>query len=150
MLMWKKEDQLVALAEQVLTSNTRMSVTRLAEGTRLTLILAEREDAGLYTCQLSALQSVQQVHDVVVRGIEFCNNNIDCSLILMYNTAVSPVVTPEPQSGHLTVQAGHSARLGCVLNQGIPRPRLTWRHQVTLYRSNSTGYQYRQTTCQWK
>ena len=69
MLMWKKEDQLVALAEQVLTSNTRMSVTRMAEGTGLTVILAEREDAGLYTCQLSALQSVQQVHDVVVRGI---------------------------------------------------------------------------------
>ena len=67
--MWKKEDQLVALAEQVLTSNTRMSVTRMAEGTGLTVILAEREDAGLYTCQLSALQSVQQVHDVVVRGI---------------------------------------------------------------------------------
>ena len=69
MLMWKKEDQLVALAEQVLTSNTRMSVTRMEEGTGLTVILAEREDAGLYTCQLSALQSVQQVHDVVVRGI---------------------------------------------------------------------------------
>ena len=69
MLMWKKEDQLVALAEKVLTSNTRMSVTRMAEGTGLTVILAEREDAGLYTCQLSALQSVQQVHDVVVRGI---------------------------------------------------------------------------------
>ena len=81
MLMWKKEDQLVALAEQVLTSNTRMSVTRLAEGTRLTLILAERDDAGLYSCQLSSLQSVQQVHDVVVRGIVlWCNN---CSVILM-------------------------------------------------------------------
>ena len=68
MLMWKKDDQLVALAEKVLTSNPRMSVTRLAEGTRLGLMLAEREDAGLYSCELSALQSLQQVHEVVVRG----------------------------------------------------------------------------------
>ena len=70
MWMWKKEDQLVALAEQVLTSNSRMSVTRLPEGTMLSLMLAEREDAGLYTCQLSALQSVHQGHEVVVRGRE--------------------------------------------------------------------------------
>ena len=31
-------------------------------------VLAEREDAGLYTCQLTALQSLQQRHQVVVRG----------------------------------------------------------------------------------
>ena len=68
MLMWKKDEQLVALTEQVLTSNSRMSVTRLAEGSRVTVMLAEREDAGLYICQLSALHSVQQVHEVVVRG----------------------------------------------------------------------------------
>ena len=68
MMMWKKEDQLVALAEKVLTSNSRMSVTRVAEGTMLSLMLAEREDAGLYTCQLTALQSLQQQHQVVVRG----------------------------------------------------------------------------------
>ena len=70
--MWKKDDQLIALTEQVLTSNSRMSVTRLAEGSRVTVMLAEREDAGLYICQLSALQSAQQVHEVVVRGRRGC------------------------------------------------------------------------------
>ena len=68
MLMWRKEDQLVALDDQVLSSNGRVSVEKVEEGSSLNVMLTEREDGGVYTCQLSALQSLLQPHNVLVRG----------------------------------------------------------------------------------
>ena len=68
MLMWKKDDQLVALNDQVLSSNDRMTVQMVEDGNMLKVILAERDDGGNYSCEVTALQSVQQLHHLVVRG----------------------------------------------------------------------------------
>ena len=44
MLMWKKDDQLVALDDQVLRRNGRMSVEKVERGSCLSVMLSERED----------------------------------------------------------------------------------------------------------
>ena len=47
MLMWRKDDQLVALHDQVLTTNGRLSVEKVEQGSLLSVMLAEREDGGV-------------------------------------------------------------------------------------------------------
>ena len=76
MLMWKKDDQLVALDDQVLRRNGRMSVEKVERGSCLSVMLSEREDGGVYTCQLSALQSLTQPHHVLVRGQQNLNRTL--------------------------------------------------------------------------
>ena len=53
MLMWKKDDQLFVLNDQLLNSNKRMSVDRVENGNTVTVRLAERDDEGIYTCQVT-------------------------------------------------------------------------------------------------
>ena len=76
MLMWRKDDQLVALHDQVLTTNGRLSVEKVEEGSLLSVMLAEREDGGVYSCQPSALQSLLQPHNVLVRGQQIINSQV--------------------------------------------------------------------------
>jgi len=68
--MWKKDNQLFILNNKVLTQepsqNPRIQVTPLKSGNILSVKKAEKLDAGLYSCQVSAIDSIEQVHKVVI------------------------------------------------------------------------------------
>jgi len=111
-ILWKKK---TAAGKTILTvgdtvtgsEDGRTKVEANSNGNLLVISLAEAEDGGEYTCQLSALNTVELKHTVRVR--------------------VQPVVEPVPGTGVVVVEAGQPANLQCRLVKGSPEPEITWR-----------------------
>ncbi len=68
MLMWKKGDTFLTVGAQVIDRSGRLSLESGPNGNVLIVSLAEEEDAGNYTCQISTYQPSELRHQVRIRG----------------------------------------------------------------------------------
>jgi len=106
-IIWKKGSTILALGDNVMSSDSRVKVSPMKNGNRLVISLADyKMDDGRYTCQLSAQRSVELEHTVRVR--------------------VQPEVESVPAGGSLVVQAGAPVTLKCKVLRGSPTPEMTW------------------------
>ena len=107
-IIWKKGSKILALGTRPINQeNSRIKVDSIRNGNQLVISLADFSvDDGEYTCQLSALRTIELVHTVSVR--------------------VRPEVEAVPRSGLLVVLAGSPASLGCRVLRGSPAPKMTW------------------------
>ena len=110
-IIWKKGSKILALGEKMQDmEDTRIKVVPMKNGNKLVISLADfATDDGEFTCQLSALKTLELVHTVRVR--------------------VQPEVEAVPASGSLVVRAGAPAHLGCRVRRGSPPPEITWRRR---------------------
>ncbi len=67
-LLWKKGEDILTVGKQVIDQSGRMSLEEVPNGNHLLIALAEEEDAGNYTCQISTYQPSEQHHSVKIRG----------------------------------------------------------------------------------
>ena len=68
-LLWKKgSDNILTVGTQVIDRSGRMSLETNPNGNTLIIKLAEEEDAGNYTCQISTYQPSELKHEVKIRG----------------------------------------------------------------------------------
>lgn len=106
-IIWKKGSSILALGDNVMSSDSRVKVSPMKNGNRLVISLADyKMDDGRYTCQLSAQKNIELEHTVRVR--------------------VQPEVEPVPAGGRLVVQAGAPVSLKCKVVRGSPTPEMTW------------------------
>ena len=107
-ILWKKGSNILAMGERSMdAADPRIQVEHMVNGNRLVISLADyRQDDGEYTCQLSALHTMELVHRVMVR--------------------VQPRLVTVPRDGRLVVQAGHPATLQCEVVEGSPPPEVSW------------------------
>jgi len=109
-LMWKKGKDMIALGDRLYdTSDARLKLEKAESGNTLVISLAEPDDAGEYSCQISASRPLVQKHSVSIR--------------------VAPQIRPVPQSGRLVVHQGEAATLGCDILKGTPTPEITWKRK---------------------
>ena len=68
-LMWKKGKDMIALGDRLYdTSDARLKLEKAESGNTLVISLAEPDDAGEYSCQISASRPLVQKHSVSIRG----------------------------------------------------------------------------------
>ena len=67
--MWKKGKDMIAVGSRIFdTSDTRVKLEETENGNTLVISLAEPDDAGEYSCQISASRPIELRHSVRVRG----------------------------------------------------------------------------------
>jgi len=107
--IWKFGDQILALNERpydVAASRVKIE-TGNGAGNQLVIMMANKEDAGQYVCQVSAAENIFLEHTVKIR--------------------VRPEVEPEQEL--VRVISGSEATLACKVTQGSPMPKVTWRRK---------------------
>lgn len=102
-MLWKKKEEIITVASQII--DKRVSLEEVADGNYLVLESAAAEDAGEYTCQISAYRLTQITHIVNIR--------------------VAPLITTSPESV-LVVNAGSQAVVECRILAGSPTPQVRW------------------------
>jgi len=110
-IMWKKGNKIIVMNNKPFENDDRIKVEKVPNGNKLSIRLAEEEDAGEYSCQLpySVEETIELVHNVTVR--------------------VKPEIESIPESGLLKVTAGEPVELSCKITQGYPMPEVLWRRQ---------------------
>lgn len=109
-LLWKKGKDIVAVGSQLINKeDNRVKLEETENGNTLVISLAEPDDAGEYTCQISASRPTELRHSVQIR--------------------VAPQIRPVPHNGHLVVYQGDSATLSCDILKGNPTPEITWKRK---------------------
>ena len=68
--MWKKGNKIIVMNNKPFENDDRIKVEKVPNGNKLSIRLAEEEDAGEYSCQLpySVEETIELVHNVTVRG----------------------------------------------------------------------------------
>eukprot|EP00090_Calanus_glacialis_P003066 TRINITY_DN12217_c0_g1_i1.p1 TRINITY_DN12217_c0_g1~~TRINITY_DN12217_c0_g1_i1.p1 ORF type:complete len:608 (-),score=110.53 TRINITY_DN12217_c0_g1_i1:469-2292(-) len=110
-IMWKKGNKIIAINDKLFEKDEddRTKVEKVPNGNRLTIRLAEEDDAGEYLCQVTAAETIELVHDVQIR--------------------VKPRIESIPESGLVKVTAGEPVELSCKVTQGYPTPEVLWRRK---------------------
>jgi len=109
-LMWKKGKDMIALGDRMMGNRgARFRLEKSENGNTLVISLAEPDDAGEYSCQISASRPMELRHSVSIR--------------------VAPQIRPVPQNGRLVVYQGEAATLGCDILRGNPTPEIKWRRK---------------------
>jgi len=110
-IIWKKGTGILAVGDKPFDGkgDARLKIEPSTNGNRLVISLADFSDEGEYTCQLSALKTIELKHTVRVR--------------------VQPVIEAVPRSGIIKVEAGQPVELACKVLKGSPVPEVTWRRQ---------------------
>eukprot|EP00090_Calanus_glacialis_P024545 TRINITY_DN3816_c0_g1_i1.p1 TRINITY_DN3816_c0_g1~~TRINITY_DN3816_c0_g1_i1.p1 ORF type:complete len:511 (-),score=71.37 TRINITY_DN3816_c0_g1_i1:374-1906(-) len=109
-IIWKKGSGILAVGDKPFDGkDARIKIESSTNGNRLVISLADFSDEGEYTCQLSALKTVELKHSVRVR--------------------VQPQIESVPKSGNIKVEAGQPVELACKVLKGSPLPEVTWRRQ---------------------
>jgi len=109
-IIWKKGSGILAVGDKPFDGkDARLKVESTTNGNRLVISLADFSDEGEYTCQLSALKTIELKHSVRVR--------------------VQPQIQPVPKNGNIKVEAGQPVELACKVLKGSPVPEVTWRRQ---------------------
>ena len=68
-ILWKKGVDIVAVGKQIINKNDlRVKLENETNGNTLVISLAEVEDAGEYTCQISSSKPTELKHHIKVRG----------------------------------------------------------------------------------
>ena len=68
-IIWKKGSGILAVGDKPFDGkDARIKIESSTNGNRLVISLADFSDEGEYTCQLSALKTVELKHSVRVRG----------------------------------------------------------------------------------
>ena len=68
-LLWKKGKDIVAVGSQLINKeDNRVKLEETENGNTLVISLAEPDDAGEYTCQISASRPTELRHSVQIRG----------------------------------------------------------------------------------
>eukprot|EP00090_Calanus_glacialis_P007213 TRINITY_DN15667_c0_g1_i4.p1 TRINITY_DN15667_c0_g1~~TRINITY_DN15667_c0_g1_i4.p1 ORF type:complete len:475 (-),score=83.63 TRINITY_DN15667_c0_g1_i4:269-1693(-) len=108
-LLWKKNDNIITVGDQILgNADSRYYLEAKENGNNLMISLAEPGDEGEFVCQVSAFKPTQIHHSVKIR--------------VRPSIQTSPVKT-------LTVKEGEEARLYCRVVAGNPKPKLKWRRK---------------------
>jgi len=108
-LLWKKNDNIITVGDQILGSaDSRYYLEAKENGNNLMISLAEPGDEGEFVCQVSAFKPTQIHHSVKIR--------------------VRPSIQTSPVKS-LTVKEGEEARLYCRVVAGDPKPNLKWRRK---------------------
>lgn len=107
--IWKLGDQILALNERpydIAASRVKIE-TGNGAGNQLVIMMATKEDAGQYICQVSAAENIFLEHTVKIR------------------------VRPEVQAKEKLVRvvSGSEATLACQVTQGSPMPKVSWRRK---------------------
>lgn len=68
MLLWKKGEEIITVNTQIIGKPDRFRLEQVSNGNNLVIALAETEDAGNYTCQISTYKPTEIVHEVRIRG----------------------------------------------------------------------------------
>jgi len=110
-IMWKKGNKIIAINDKLfeIDEDDRTQVEKIPNGNKLTIRLAEEDDAGEYLCQVTAAETIELVHDVQIR--------------------VNPKIESIPESGLMKVTAGEPVELSCKVTQGYPTPEVLWRRK---------------------
>lgn len=110
-MMWKKGNKIIAIGDKLFEpeEDDRTKLEKIVNGNKLTIRLAEEDDAGEYLCQVTAAETIELVHDVQIR--------------------VKPKIEPRPESGLVKVTAGKPVELSCEVTQGYPTPEVLWRRK---------------------
>jgi len=109
-IIWKKGSGILAVGDKPFDGkDTRIKIESSTNGNRLVISLADFSDEGEYTCQLSAMKTIELKHTVRVR--------------------VQPEIESVPKSGKIKVEAGQPVDLECKVLKGSPIPEVTWRRQ---------------------
>jgi len=109
-IIWKKGSEILAVGDKPFDGgDARLKIESTSNGNRLVISLADFSDQGEYTCQLSALKTIELQHTVRVR--------------------VQPKIESVPRSGTIKVEAGQPVELACKVLKGSPVPEVTWRRQ---------------------
>lgn len=108
-VMWKKGDKIVTVGKQVVAEKTRYQLTQEDNGNSLVISLAEEDDAGQYTCEISSFKPRKLVHSVKIR--------------------VRPEIHPVPDNGVIVAKTGDTVTLACMVTKGSPAPEVTWRRK---------------------
>eukprot|EP00091_Calanus_sinicus_P007342 TRINITY_DN1834_c0_g1_i8.p1 TRINITY_DN1834_c0_g1~~TRINITY_DN1834_c0_g1_i8.p1 ORF type:complete len:294 (-),score=50.93 TRINITY_DN1834_c0_g1_i8:1308-2189(-) len=108
-LLWKKNDNIITVGDQILgNADSRYYLEAKENGNNLMISLAEPGDEGEFVCQVSAFKPTQIHHSVKIR--------------------VRPSIQTSPVKS-LTVKEGEEARLYCRVVAGNPKPNLKWRRK---------------------
>ena len=68
-LMWKKGKDMIALGDRMMGNRgARFRLEKSENGNTLVISLAEPDDAGEYSCQISASRPMELRHSVSIRG----------------------------------------------------------------------------------
>ena len=68
-LMWKKGKEMIATGDYMYdNSDARIKLEKMENGNTLVISLAEPDDAGEYSCQISASRPMELRHSVRIRG----------------------------------------------------------------------------------
>ena len=68
-IIWKKGAGILAVGDKPFDGkDARIKIEKILNGNRLVISLADFSDEGEYTCQLSALKTIELKHSVKVRG----------------------------------------------------------------------------------
>jgi len=113
MLIWMKDDKVLALGDQVLEKDSRYQIESDSNGNSLRISWAEYKDAGEYTCQVNTPEKETLTHTVNIR--------------------VAPEVRASPSI--LKVTTGESAVLKCQIIKGNPKPQIYWTRKLKKFRS---------------
>ena len=71
-IIWKKGDDIVALGSQIIKKDDlRVKLEETENGNTLVISLAEPEDEGTYTCQISANKPTELKHNIKIRGKKY-------------------------------------------------------------------------------
>eukprot|EP00092_Neocalanus_flemingeri_P008763 GFUD01009436.1.p1 GENE.GFUD01009436.1~~GFUD01009436.1.p1 ORF type:complete len:618 (+),score=134.10 GFUD01009436.1:101-1954(+) len=110
-IMWKKGNKIIVLNDKPFENDERIKVEKVPNGNKLSIRLAEEDDAGDYLCQVPVAESetIELVHNVKIR--------------------VKPEIESIPESGLLKVTAGEPVNLSCKVTRGYPMPEVVWRRQ---------------------
>ena len=106
----------------------RIVVEKVPNGNILSIRLAEEDDAGAYTCHVSAAETIELVHNVEIRGDGKLKQTKNGNFLIFF--LVKPEIESIPRSGMIEVTAGEPVMLSCKVTEGYPRPEVLWRRQV--------------------
>ena len=68
-IIWKKGTEILTVGDKPFDGkDARVKIEKISNGNRLVISLADFSDEGEYTCQLSALKTIELKHSVKVRG----------------------------------------------------------------------------------
>ena len=68
--MWKKGNNILAINDKLFENDKdgRMKLEKVLNGNKLSIRLAEEDDGGEYICQVTAVETIELVHNVQIRG----------------------------------------------------------------------------------
>jgi len=105
-MLWKRGKDIITVASQIIDQRVRLDMVK--NGNYLIIGQSTPEDAGEYSCQISAFNPTELTHTVRIR--------------------TSPVITTTPEKALVAV-AGSSVTLSCRVESGSPQPTLEWRRE---------------------